>query len=120
MSTLKASNLSTPAGVSTPMADVVNGSARAWVSFNGVGTVAVRSSYNVSSITDLGVGSYQINFTTPMPDANYSVVGTAWFPGSTAAITGVTATNTGSVTVSTTGPSGTSIDASQDHYAIFR
>jgi hypothetical protein len=44
---------------------------RAWVNFNGTGTVAIRSSYNVSSITDNGVGDYTVNFTTAMPDANY-------------------------------------------------
>ena len=50
---------------------------RAWVNFNGTGTVAIRDSDNVSSITDLGTGNYQVNFTTAMPHANYSV-GIAW------------------------------------------
>lgn len=44
---------------------------RAWVNFNGTGTVAVRASGNVSSVADNGVGDYTINFATPMPDANY-------------------------------------------------
>jgi hypothetical protein len=47
-------------------------SARAWVNFNGTGTVAIRASGNVSSITDGGTGIYTVNFTTAMPDANYS------------------------------------------------
>ena len=47
---------------------------RAWVNFNGTGTVAIRASGNVSSITDNATGDYTINFTTAMPDANYSVV----------------------------------------------
>jgi hypothetical protein len=46
---------------------------RAWVNFNGTGTVAIRASGNVSSITDNGVGNYTVNFTTAMPDANYAV-----------------------------------------------
>ena len=46
---------------------------RAWVNFNGTGTVAIRAAYNVSSITDNGVGSYTVNFTTAMVDANYCV-----------------------------------------------
>jgi hypothetical protein len=46
--------------------------ARAWVNFNGTGTVAIRASGNVSSITDVGVGSYLINFSVAMPDANYA------------------------------------------------
>jgi hypothetical protein len=47
---------------------------RAWVNFNGTGTVAINASGNVSSITDNGTGDYTINFTTAMPDANYSSV----------------------------------------------
>jgi hypothetical protein len=46
---------------------------RAWVNFNGTGTVAIRAGGNVSSITDLGVGIYQVNFTTQMSDSNYVV-----------------------------------------------
>lgn len=46
--------------------------ARAWVNFNGTGTVAIRASGNVSSITDNGVGDYTVNFTTAMPDVNYA------------------------------------------------
>jgi hypothetical protein len=46
---------------------------RAWVNFNGTGTVAIRASGNVSSITDGGAGIYTVNFTTAMPDANYAV-----------------------------------------------
>lgn len=45
---------------------------RAWVNFNGTGTVAIRSSGNVSSITDGGTGTYTVNFTTAMPDTNYA------------------------------------------------
>ena len=50
---------------------------RAWVNFNGTGTVATRASFNVTSITDRGTGAYTVNFTTAMPDANYSALGTA-------------------------------------------
>ena len=46
---------------------------KAWVNFNGTGTVAIRASYNVSSITDNGTGDYTANFTGAMTDANYSV-----------------------------------------------
>ena len=49
---------------------------RAWVNFNGTGTVAIRASGNVSSITDAGTGRYAVNFTTALPDANYAYVGT--------------------------------------------
>jgi hypothetical protein len=50
----------------------MTGIAKAWVNFNGTGTVAIRNSFNVSSITDDGTGLYTINFTTAMPNANYS------------------------------------------------
>lgn len=50
---------------------------RAWVNFNGTGTVAIRGSGNVSSITDNGTGDYTVNFSTAMPDANYSSTGSA-------------------------------------------
>lgn len=56
---------------------------RAWVNFNGTGTVAIRASFNVSSITDNGSGNYTVNFTNAMPDANYSAMGSA---GTTSAL----------------------------------
>ena len=49
-----------------------SGLAKAWVNFNGTGTVAIRASYNVSSITDNGTGDYTVNFTTALADANSS------------------------------------------------
>jgi hypothetical protein len=55
---------------------------KAWVNFNGTGTVAIRASMNVSSITDNGTGDYTVNMTTAMADTNYSVFATA-VPGST-------------------------------------
>ena len=49
--------------------------ARVWVNFNGTGTVAIRASGNVTSITDNGIGDYTVNFTTALADADYSIVG---------------------------------------------
>jgi hypothetical protein len=63
--------------------------ARAWVNFNGTGTVAIRASGNVSSITDNGTGDYTVNFTTAMPDANFSVAGWARCSGALGTLTGV-------------------------------
>jgi hypothetical protein len=74
MSTIKTETLSTPSNSTVPVDTVVNGTAKAWVNFNGTGTVAIRQSFNVSSITDNGTGKYTVNFTTAMPDANYSFV----------------------------------------------
>jgi len=48
---------------------------RAWVNFNGTGTVAIRASFNVSSITDNGTGDYTVNFTNALSDANYAFAG---------------------------------------------
>ena len=65
---------------------------RAWVNFNGTGTVAIRASGNVSSITDNGTGRYTINFATAMPDADYSVIaseGEGVFPSTTGNDTGI-------------------------------
>lgn len=53
--------------------DGINYSCRAWVNFNGTGTVAIRASGNVTSITDNGTGDYTVNFTTAMSDTNYAV-----------------------------------------------
>ena len=49
------------------------GVCKAWVNFNGTNTVAIRASFNVSSITDNGTGNYTVNFTNAMPDANFAV-----------------------------------------------
>jgi len=78
MSTAKFDTLQNVAGTkSVPVSTVVDGSAKAWVNFNGTGTVAIRASFNVSSITDNGTGDYTVNFTNAMTDANYVVGGAA-------------------------------------------
>jgi hypothetical protein len=72
MSTAKFDTLSTLDGSqSVPVGTVAQGTARAWVNFNGTGTVAIRAAFNVTSITDNGTGDYTLNFTTAMLDANY-------------------------------------------------
>ena len=75
MSTLKTNTLSNVAGTSsTAIENAIHGSAKAWVNFNGTGTVAIRASYNVSSITDHAAGQYTVNFTTALSDENYAAV----------------------------------------------
>lgn len=64
MSTIKVDNIQNSSGVEQY-------TAKAWVNFNGTGTVAIRAYFNVSSITDNGTGDYTINFTNPMPSINY-------------------------------------------------
>lgn len=97
---------------------------RAWVNFNGTGTVAIRASGNVSSITDNGVGDYTVNFTTAMPDANYAAVGMCSNTGDTAtAPARVPATNTvlaNSFRFVNTVGGGSAIDFENQYVAIFR
>tara|TARA_R110000824_G_scaffold33354_6_gene106862 strand:+ start:1119 stop:1493 length:375 start_codon:yes stop_codon:yes gene_type:complete len=82
MSTIKTTTLSTQGGSTVPVDTVVNGTAKAWVNFNGTGTVAIRRAFNVSSITDNGTGDYTVNFTTAMVDVNYSPqITSGWTPG---------------------------------------
>jgi hypothetical protein len=78
--TLTNKTLTTP-NINSAQVDTVSGTAplymaRAWVNFNGTGTVAIRASGNVTNITDNGTGNYTVNFTTAMPDASYSICGT--------------------------------------------
>ncbi len=95
---------------------------RAWVNFNGAGTVAIRASGNVSSITDNGAGDFTINFTTAMPDANYAVSATSYRSalGGRGLIVGPTAQTTSSVRIYTTNDGGGNEDSDNNAVAIFR
>ena len=70
MSTLNVSNIS-DGTTSVGTGYVVNGSAKAWVNWNGTGTVAIRDSLNVASITDNSTGDYTTNISSAMGNANY-------------------------------------------------
>ena len=118
MSTLRVNTLQTQAGVEVY-------TAKAWVNFNGTGTVAIRAAGNVSSITDIGTGSYRVNFTVAMPDTNYSFSGiTGWNPGvEPSCIVGTS--NTGlttsyAVVYTLTNGGDTTYDLSQVLVAFFR
>ena len=76
MSTLNVGNI-TDGTNSVDTEKLSKGTAAAWANFNGTGTVAIRDSYNVSSITDNGTGLYTINLTNPLADTNYIVLGSA-------------------------------------------
>jgi hypothetical protein len=79
MSTVKAANLqNTGSGAPTfknSSGTEIGQLAKAWVNFNGTGTVAIRDDFNVTSITDNANGDYTVTFTTAMSDTNYCVVG---------------------------------------------
>jgi hypothetical protein len=130
LSTAKVTTLADSAGAntSTPAA-IAAGIAKAWVNFNGTGTVAIRASYNVSSITDNGVGDYTVNLTTAMVDANYIVSLAPNSSGLNSVIVGAlhAATNWGTPTTYTTSAvriistgNGSSADAPIFGLAIFR
>ena len=72
MSTLSVSNI-TDGTDTVETGYVVNGSAKAWVNFNGTGTAAIRDSFNVASLTDNGTGNYNVNFSNSMANTGYSV-----------------------------------------------
>jgi hypothetical protein len=69
MSTLKVTNIQATGETATR---AVSGIAAAWVNFNGTGTIAVRDSFNVASLTDSGVGNYTVNFTSSMNNSDYA------------------------------------------------
>jgi hypothetical protein len=70
MSTLKVNTIQNASGVEVY-------TAKAWVNFDGTGTVAIRAAGNVTSITDNGTGIYTLNFTNALSDANYVVLSMA-------------------------------------------
>ena len=72
MSTLNVSNI-TDGTTTVDTSYVLNGSAKAWVNFNGTGTIATRDSQNVSSLTDNGPGDYSVNYTSGMANGNGAV-----------------------------------------------
>ena len=82
MSTIKTDTLSNLLGTkSVPTNTVVNGSAKAWVNFNGTGTVAIRAAFNVSSITDNGTGDYTVNFAAAFADVNFVMTANRTYAG---------------------------------------
>lgn len=105
MSTLKVETIQSTAANTPPLLQDSAGTqigtlCRAWVNLNGSGTVAIRSAFNVSSITDGGIGTYTLNFTNSMPNANYAVTGTTHAGTNNSLPIRVTAIQTGLATTS--------------------
>ena len=96
------------------------GAAKAWVNFNGTGTVAIRAQFNVSSITDNGTGDYTVNFTTAMPDANYMAATGPVAIGSGAGALELNDYNATSISVITRYAPGGAYDWATVFIAIFR
>jgi hypothetical protein len=98
----------------------MTGIAKAWVNFNGTGTVAIRSSFNVSSITDNGTGDYTVNFTTAMPNTNYCADATCEdFSLYNFMVAQAILRNTNSVQISTRQTNSSVADARSVYVAIF-
>jgi hypothetical protein len=123
--TLTSPTLTTPT-INSAQVETVSGTAplymaRAWVNFNGTGTVAIRASGNVSSITDSGVGVYTVNLTSAISDANYAVHGMASLGTRYAfvALSSVTQT-TSAVPIVVFADDGSAQDCLQVHIAIVR
>jgi hypothetical protein len=122
MSTLKVNTIRNSA-------DVEQYLCKAWVNFNGSGTVAIRAAGNVSSITDNGTGDYTVNFTSAMADANYVLAGSARFDDSGADFNsaflaqyrgGYTTTTARIMVTARNASTGSPSDASFVHVSIFR
>jgi len=93
---------------------------KAWVNFNGTGTVAIRASFNVSSITDNGTGDYTVNFTTAMVDVNYAAVIGGSRDTGIYIIAGTHTLTTSSVKFNSVNTGGSQLDPPNAFVAIFR
>ena len=130
MSTIKAANLqNTGSGAPTfknSSGTEIGTLCRAWVSFNGTGTVAIRDDFNVSSITDNGTGDYTVTFTNAMPDRNYAICASRGQNGNTNPNYVMTvrevsnAPSTTSFTFTTNGATGGGADSTGVYTAVFR
>ena len=80
MSTLKTSNIQDTSGNNSSTTEqIAQGRAKAWITFNGTGTVANRDKFNIAAIQDNGNGDYTLTFTNAMSSSDYVVVGNAGF-----------------------------------------
>jgi len=122
--TLTSPTLTTP-NIDSAQFATVSGTApiypcRAWVNFNGTGTVAIRANGNVTSITDNGVGDYTVNFTTAMSDANYAVAGSSNSDGTTFGVVSPITFAAGSVRITIRQQAGAFVDYTINTVSIIR
>jgi hypothetical protein len=107
--------LTLPAATGNVLADTTVGVCRAWVNFNGTGTVAIRASFNVTSITDTGVGSYTVNLTTALTDVNGATT-----YGGNPNLLGTNIASTSTVTINTATYLGVAADYTFVALTVFR
>jgi uncharacterized protein (AIM24 family) len=87
--TIVNADINASAAIASTKLSGVTSEVKAWVNFNGTGTVAIRGSGNVTSITDNGTGNYTVNFTNALTDTNYAFVGSVERDG----VTGISTIN---------------------------
>jgi hypothetical protein len=94
--------------------------ARAWVSFNGTGTPAISGSGNVTSITDIDVGTFEVNFTTAMPDTNFATCCSARYTGGDVIVMPFASATTKTELYSVLRSSGAGVDSAETTAVVFR
>jgi hypothetical protein len=109
---------------STSTTNAIQGSAKAWVNFNGAptsGSATIRASYNVSSVTINGTGNFTINFTNAFADTNYITVGSGG-DASTAlrSVSTNFAPSTSSIQINVVASNGTNATTTYVNVACFR
>lgn len=112
MSELRANTISNEAGTG-PATLTKQSAAKAWANLNGTGTIALRDSFNISSVVDNDTGNYTFNFSNSMSNANFSLSGFARVAANFGSMVGANDTTftTGSVRVGTIGSSFSVADA---------
>ena len=126
MSTLKVATIQDTSGnnSSTP-AGIASGTAKAWVNFNGAGTVAIRDNFNVTSITDSGTGGYVVAMTNAMANTNYAIIGNSmhlsgtYFASSTIRDRDQSTRSTTQFQIDCLNSAGSVTDGQEIHVAVF-
>lgn len=119
---LKNGVANTPPTIQDSVGTQIGTFCRAWVNFNGTGTVAIRAAFNVSSITDNGTGDYTVNFTTAMPDENYAASMSSGNTSANARLNNVafSAPTTSACRVQTRNEAQSAVDSAYVYVSIFR
>ena len=125
MSTIKVTNIQdTSGGNQSTSEQIAQGRAKAWVNFNGGrnGSFGIRDDFNVTSVTDLGTGDFDINFATSMANSSYAFVGHSNYERTSGNgrmfLSGRTRT-TSKIFVEALGDGGVSYDAEDNDCTIF-
>jgi len=109
MSELRTDTITASDGTS-PVTLTKQSAAKAWVNFNGTGTIATRDSFNVTSLDDNGTGNYDVNFTSAMGNADFSSQVTAGYSADTGRYGENLSYNASYANVGARNSSGTSVD----------